>query len=160
MRHSNRRRSRARGASVRSDVDRDSFEQALLGRSHEGPGGFDAAGDRKTLQLCKQVERALSLALAGERDDVLRDLMIDAVEPMGSASQLLVRVLVPASLEVPVIEIITRLDEASTRLRVEVAQSICRKRTPTLSFIAVPMGRTAAGPRGTHDAPEGGTDVE
>lgn len=111
-----------------------------MGRNSDGPGGFDAAGDRKTLQLCKQVERALSLALAGERDDILRDLMVDAVEPMGSASQLLVRVLVPVSLDVPVIEVIARLDEASTRLRVEVAQSICRKRTPSLSFIAVPFG--------------------
>lgn len=126
---------------------------ALLGRSNESPGGFDAARDRKTLQLCRQVERALSLALAGERDDVLRDLTIDAVEPMGSASQLLVRVLVPASVGVTVIDVIGRLDAAATRLRVEVARSICRKRTPTLSFIAVPMAPIE--PR-----QEGGDDVE
>ena len=147
MRHFNRRnKGRARRAPAGSALDRDLFEQALRGHSGESGGAFDATHDRKTLQLCRQVERALALALAGERNDVLRDLTVDAVEPMGSAAQLLVRVLVPASVGVSVIEVIGLLDEASARLRTEVAQSICRKRTPSLNFLPMPM-------------PEGGNHV-
>ncbi|QOV88976.1 hypothetical protein [Humisphaera borealis] len=145
-------------------MDRDLFEQALRGHSGASGESFDAAHDRKTLQLCRQVERALSLALAGDRHEVLRDLTVDAVEPMGSAAQLLVRVLVPASVEVSVIEVIGILDGASPRLRAVVAQSICRKRTPSLSFLPVPL--RAGNPSDVTDAGnhtanlEGGDHVE
>lgn len=151
MRHSKRyKNGRARGARGRSAMDRDLFEMALRGQSGGDAGAFDAGHDRKTLQLCRQVERALSLALAGERDDVLRDLSVDGVEPMGSAAQLLVRVLVPATVGVPVVEVVQLLDEASPRLRAVVSQSICRKRTPVLSFLPIPLKAPTSG------TPEGG----
>jgi len=143
---------RAPRARARSSFDFEVFQQALSGRSGDSGGRFDAARDRKTLQLCRQVERALSLALAGECDDeALRDLVVDGVEPMGSAAQLLVRVLVPASAGVAAIDVMRRLDEKSSRLRAIVAQSICRKRTPSLTFVALP-----AVPPGE---PKGGCDV-
>jgi hypothetical protein len=110
------------------------FEQELTGhRSAEGRAG----ADHKTLQLCRQVERALSLALAGEcDDDVLRELYVDGVKPMGSASQLMVRLRVPAAISV--IDAIARADARATQLRHIVAQAICRKRVPTLTFICLP----------------------
>ena len=109
------------------------FEQSLRGAGDEQRKPFDARADRKTLQLCRQVQRALMLALAGEcSDDLLREILVDSVEPMDGAGHLLVRVIVPA--EIPVLEVLLRLNERAGRLRALVAGSICRKRVPMLSF--------------------------
>ena len=89
------------------------------------------------MQLCRQVERAIALALAGEcDDDVLRELVVDGVEPMGSASQLMVRVRVPA--DVPLADVLSRVEAHTVKLRCLVARAICRKRVPTLTFICLP----------------------
>ena len=108
--------------------DRDLFEQALRGgdaRRH-----FDPRQDRKTLQLCRQVQRALVAALADA------DGTVDAVEPMGSAGQLLVRVGVPATASPAAV--VARLNGRAPQLRAAVAAAVCRKRVPTLTFVAVP----------------------
>jgi hypothetical protein len=124
------------------------FEAALLGEQESGRKAFDPRRDRKTLQLCRQVQRALTLALGGECDDkVLRDVYVESVEPMGGASQLLVRVAVPIRTGFCAMDVLARLNDRSAKLRALVAQSICRKRAPGLSFIAVPAGM---------EAPEGG----
>jgi ribosome-binding factor A len=121
------------------------FEQALLGNEFESKKPFNPRADRKTLQLCRQVQRAVMQALAGEcGDDLLRDLSVESVNPAGGAGHLLVHVIVPRA--VSVAEVMNRLDDRSARLRSIVANSICRKRAPMLSFIAVPM-------------PEGGSHV-
>jgi ribosome-binding factor A len=137
VRHSKKPwKGRARGAAA--DL---AFEQALRGsRGREQSGRFDPRADRKTLQLCRQVHRALMLALSGEcSDDLLRDLVVDAVEPMGSASQLIVRVGVPrGAAGQSFAEILARLNERTPKLRATVAQAICRKRVPMLSFALVP----------------------
>ncbi|HSU68304.1 MAG TPA: hypothetical protein VLJ39_15605 [Tepidisphaeraceae bacterium] len=134
---SHRKRSadgRARGA-----TDRTPFERALLGLEESPRKPFDARQDRKTLQLCRQVERALMLALAGEcADDTLREVMIASVEPLGGAAQLLVRVLVRAGAGASIPQVHARLVEHQGRLRAVVARSICRKRTPVLSFVVLP----------------------
>ncbi len=81
----------------------------------------------------------MTLALIGEcSDDLLRDLFIEAVEPMGGAGQLLVRVGMPQETMASATEVVARLNARSARLRAEVAQSISRKRVPGLSFLAVP----------------------
>ena len=109
---------------------------------------FDPRADRKTLQLCRQVQRALMLALGGEcADDLLRDVYIESVVPMGSASQLLVRVALSSGIGTPSLEVLGRLNAFSSRLRLIVAQSICRKRVPNLTFVAIASGM---------DFPEGG----
>src|SRR5689334_9122401 len=106
-------------------MDQDLFEQELTGHADRSPRG---GGDRKTLQLCRQVERALSLALAGEcRDDVLRELAVGGVTAMGSASQLMVCLRVPATVQTPLSELLERLDTHAPRLRRLVATAICRK---------------------------------
>jgi ribosome-binding factor A len=108
--------------------------------------GGTSAVDRKTLQLCRQVERALAMALSGEcDDDVLRELSVDAVEPMGSAAQLLVRIGVPASVGFTATDVMARLETHSARLRHLVARAVCRKRTPTLNFVLWPAEERPAG---------------
>jgi hypothetical protein len=79
------------------------------------------------------------MALAGEcDDDVLRELTVDSVEPIGSAAELLVRVRVPASIGVSAADVLARLEAHSARLRHLVTRAVCRKRTPTLSFVLLP----------------------
>jgi hypothetical protein len=115
------------------------FERALLGDDHPARRSFDPREDRKTRQLCQQARRALMLALAGEcDDDVLRDVYVEAVEPLDGGSQLLVRVILSAGTDVTRAEVATRLEIRSARLRAIVAGAICRKRAPGLSFIVVP----------------------
>jgi hypothetical protein len=117
------------------------FERALRGDDAADRKSFDPRVDRKTLQLCRQVQRALMLALAGEcADDLLRDVYVESVEPMGSASQLLVRIALSSATGVHSLQVLGRLNDRSARLRALVAQSICRKRVPNLSFVAVAFG--------------------
>jgi ribosome-binding factor A len=99
---------------------------------------------RKTLQLCKQVERALCLALAGEFDDpVLRDLDVLAVDPAPTSSRLRVTVCVNSSADpIDPTVLVAHLTRASGRLRCEIAASIHRKKTPELAFCVVAGGTT------------------
>ncbi len=139
---------KGRAGGARGASDEALFELALRGAEDSERSLFDPRTDRKTLQLCRQVQRALMLALAGEcGDDLLRDVSVDAVAPAGGAGgtgHLLVRVSVPAGASV--METLARLNSRSGQLRAIVASSICRKRVPMLSFVAVP---SSAG--GGHD---------
>jgi ribosome-binding factor A len=124
------------------------FERVLLGEEQPAGRSFGPRANRKTQQLCQQVRRALMLALAGEcGDEVLRDVYVDSVAPMGNGSQLLVRVTVPPTTALPIWDVLARLNGRSARLRALVAQAICRKRVPGLSFIALPeaMNHSAEG---------------
>ena len=97
---------------------------------------------RKTLQLCKQVERALSLALAAEFDDpVLRELQVLRVEPAPDSSRLLVTVCLNATAE-PVApnHVVAHLARAAGKLRCEIAAAICRKKTTELAFCVAAPG--------------------
>ena len=139
MRHSrNPRRGRARDASAAAE-----FERALLGSGARGARTFDPARDRKTLQLCRQVQRALALALPGEcNDERLRDASVESVEPIGGPGQLLVRVSVPDGGDGATwTDVMARLTACTPRLRATVAREISRKRVPNLSFVVVPPAR-------------------
>jgi ribosome-binding factor A len=96
--------------------------------------------DRKTLQLCKQAARALSVAMAGEcADDALRDAYVDTVEPAPDASRLLV-IVRPMGVACDPDLLLARLRERGPFLRTRVAAAICRKRAPELAFcVAGPM---------------------
>lgn len=98
----------------------------------------DRAG-RKTLQLCKQVERALSLALAGDcADPVLGDLQIISVAPAPNSARLLVTVSPsPSAAPIDLHELAAHLARASGKLRCEIAAAIYRKKTPELAFCVV-----------------------
>jgi ribosome-binding factor A len=132
--------------SPRNDSSFDSdFLEALTGR--RSGGGDDgrrhrrnSRGQQKTMQLCRQAQRALSLALSGEcDDDVLRSLYVDAVVPAPDATQLLVRIVIPsATRDLRADDILARLDRVHGILRRAVAEAITRKRAPELAFIIVP----------------------
>lgn len=122
--------------------DEDLFE------SHDGhgdtPSRSASAGSRgprrrkedtKTEQLCRQVERRLSLALGELEDPVLGDVRIEAVEAGGGA-ELVVLVRVPAGQDAG--DALRALGAAKGRLRREMAEAIHRKRTPQLSFSLAP----------------------
>src|SRR4051794_25895376 len=57
--------------------------------------GRGSKPDYKTAALCKQVRRAVSLALSGEcGDPVLQELQVEEVLPAPGAGRLLVRVMI------------------------------------------------------------------
>lgn len=124
-----------RGGSVPPFVD-PAFADALAGESRE-------KGHRKknykALQLCRQVQRILTLEFAGfGGDEVLRDLYVADVTPAAGSSQLLVQVSVPPN--VPIVDVLERLDRVAPKLRAAVAAAITRKRAPDLSFIPLAAG--------------------
>lgn len=105
-------------------------------------GSFDRRSDHKTPMLCRQVHRALNLALGSEIvDPVISDVMIVDVVAAPTASHLVVRVTVPAG--VPLHDLLGRLARATPALRASIAQAISRKRVPELSFIPYAEGGDA-----------------
>lgn len=94
--------------------------------------------DRKTLQLCAQVRRALQRHVPSHRSPLLADLAIESVEPDPDATRLRVVVSVPPTCPHAPGAILAHLAAASGHLRAEVAGAICRKRVPTLSFDLIP----------------------
>ena len=96
--------------------------------------------ERKARQFCRQVQRALNLALADRHaDDGLNDLFVEGVSPGPDCGHLLVHVVVPA--DRPVAEALSALRADAPRLRSEVAAAITRKRAPELSFVpTAPLG--------------------
>src|SRR5215204_2030178 len=124
-----------RGGSAPPFVD-PAFADALTGESRE-------KGHRKqnykALQLCRQVQRILTLELGGfGGDEVLRDVYVVDVIPAAGSSQLLVQISVPP--HVSVVDVLERLERAAPKLRAAVATAITRKRAPELSFIPVVAG--------------------
>jgi hypothetical protein len=95
--------------------------------------------DRKTLQLCRQVARALEGALACSPVDAVRNLLVDQVVPAPSAGRLLVTVRPLPGMRVDdPVRILGRLYEAAPDLRREVAAEITRRATPELVFQLAP----------------------
>jgi ribosome-binding factor A len=108
----------------------------LIEVGSQGPVAHSHRGDRKALQLCRQVADTLGQVLSGEcHDDVLRSLQVVTVAPAPDASQLLV-IVAPALADdrLDPVEVLQHLDACSGRLRCEVAASITRKRAPRLAF--------------------------
>ena len=133
MKHRNRRQKWSA-----SFVDPE-FAQALGGGTSDRLSS-GRQSERKARQFCRQVQRALNLALAERQtDDGLNDLFVEDVSPAPDCGHLLVHVIVPA--DRPVNEALSALRHDAPRLRSEVAMAITRKRAPELSFVpAVPDG--------------------
>ena len=107
--------------------------------------------DHKARQLCRQVFRTLTNALAGFGDDLLQDVVVDSVEPAPDASRLMVRVYTSAHQpDVSPADVLRRLHQAQGRLRSEVAAAIVRKRAPELSFHVI-GGAAGAGEVSRHE---------
>ncbi|MBM3994147.1 MAG: ribosome-binding factor A [Planctomycetes bacterium] len=85
--------------------------------------------NRKALQLCRQVERTLSVCLEGR---VLRDLTVHSVAPAPDTRRLLVRFLYHGT--EPIATALAALTGFYPRLRAEIARAIHRRKTPELVF--------------------------
>src|SRR5947209_2406532 len=95
------------------------FAEALRGdESHSRSSGRQS--ERKARQFCRQVQRALNLALAAG------GLFIEEVSPAPDCGHLLVQVLIMDGQ--PVADAIAALRRDAPRLRSEVAMTITRKR--------------------------------
>ena len=95
--------------------------------------------EHKTRQLCRQVQRALNLALAERGLDIgLEELYVDEVTPAAGCGRLLVHFVAPPNLSLP--DVLASLGRIAPRLRAEVARSISRKHAPELSFIPAAGG--------------------
>ena len=92
--------------------------------------------DRKTLQLCSQVQRTLDQVMSGELDDDrLRDLYVSQVTPAPDANRLLVTVSpLGFAKDFRPDEILLRLASCTGKMRSELARAINRKKTPDLMF--------------------------
>ena len=95
--------------------------------------------DRKALQLCRQIQRELTLILSGELDDDrVRDLFVVSVAPFPSTNLLLVTL---QAAEVCSQEQLIMLDAAVSHhqatIRAEIAAAIHRRKTPDLCFRVV-----------------------
>lgn len=131
MKHQNRRRKQ-------SAFENPDFADALYGASSDRLSS-DRQGERKARQFCRQVHRALNLALADRNaDDGMNDLFVEDVSPAPDCGHLLVHVVIPV--DRPVTEALSALRRDAPRLRSEVAM-VTRKRAPELSFVpAFPDG--------------------
>ena len=119
-------------------------------RSGRGAAGRSSRQHIKTLQLCRQVQRTLQLALGCRAEEELQGLEVLSVEPAPNASQLLVRLapLLPSDVR-PVENVWSQLGPATGALRTEVAAAIRRRRAPQLLFQIEPqMAAPEVRPRG------------
>ena len=90
--------------------------------------------NRKALQLCGQVAETLSLVFADSGDEVLQNLLVQAVVPWPTSVRVLVTV-VPAITDRSDEQLIAeRLETARLRLRSEVAAAVHRRKAPDLLF--------------------------
>ena len=133
LKHRNRRQKES------TDFVDPEFAQALGGGASDRLSSGRQV-ERKARQFCRQVQRALNLALAdGQSDDGLNDLFVEGVSPAPDCGHLLVHVIIPADRSVN--EALSALRRDAPRLRSEVAMAITRKRAPELSFVpAFPDG--------------------
>lgn len=107
---------------------------------HRSSTSIHKKSDRKAMQLCRQVRRAVEHAL-GSRPliDQLPDCLVIAVLPAPHTAQLLIQVAVPASLALEQAEeMLAILRAANGAIRSEVARAIHRRKTPSLLFQIVP----------------------
>jgi len=97
--------------------------------------------EHRAIMFCRQVQRSLAMALAGEvHDEVLQQLTVESVRPAPTCNHLLVLVGVPEGLSVPISQLLERIERVSPLLRRAIASDSSRKRVPELSFLPVPWG--------------------
>jgi ribosome-binding factor A len=98
----------------------------------------DRFDNRKTMQLCAQVKRALYGVIPLPGLSCFDGLVVEAVEPDPDASRLRVVIRVPASATSSIAALRNRLIEMVGFIRSEVAPQIHRKRVPSLTFTLKP----------------------
>ncbi len=132
---------RTRERDVASEVIDSEFERALEETEHRQRDRGRRI-EQKTHQLCRQVQRALNLALAGQfTGGALEDLFVVSVSAAAGSGRLIAHVAIPAGRSVS--EALEELRVRTPQLRSIVAGYISRKRAPELSFVAAPLGSGA-----------------
>jgi ribosome-binding factor A len=132
---------RTRERDVVSELLDSEFETALEESEHQSRDRGRRV-EQKTQQLCRQVQRALNLALAGQfTDGALDDVFVIEVSAAGGSGRLLAHVVIPSDRLASTV--LTELRERAPRLRSIVAGYISRKRAPELSFVVAPSGSDA-----------------
>ena len=120
-------------------VDPDQLADRLFGPTSPAfAAPLDRHRARREGSLCREAERTISLALQSADSELLQQLIVIAVEPAPDASRLLVLTSCPPELAPPVVE--AALRHATPKLRSELARSLQRRKTPELSFAALPGG--------------------
>ena len=115
--------------------ERADFLQSLRG---ERSSRNSSKVDHRATMFCRQVQRALMLALAGDiHDEMLQQLIVESVQPAPTCNHLLVELGVPTGLSAPIGEWLAGLERVKPVLRHAIAQTSSRKRVPDLSFILV-----------------------
>ncbi|MGN6544848.1 MAG: hypothetical protein ACTHK7_07350 [Aureliella sp.] len=100
----------------------------------------DGSHDRKAAQLCAQVRRALDFGLSEVLSESSTDAYVLDVMPAPNTSHLLVLVQPAAAVDADGLrELEETLARHAGQLRTTVAESIHRRKTPTLSFRVVPV---------------------
>ena len=123
-----------RGSKEPQFIDPDFVE--ALDENESGGASFRRQAERKTLQFCRQVQRALNVALADRSVcEGIDGLFVEEVSAAPDCGRLLVHVIIPSDL--PVAEVMIALGRETPRLRSEVASAITRKRAPELCFVPV-----------------------
>jgi ribosome-binding factor A len=91
--------------------------------------------------MCGEIARTLGMVLGWESGDpLLRELIVEAVEPAPDSTRVLITVSLPCESRFGYGEILNRLLRATGRLRTEIAAAIHRKRVPELTFRVVGRG--------------------
>jgi ribosome-binding factor A len=92
--------------------------------------------DRKALQLCRQIEREISLIISGELDDDrVRDLLVLSVVPYPRTNLLLVTLQSSEVLnQIQLLELDAVVAGHKPAIRREVAMAINRRKAPELCF--------------------------
>ncbi len=91
-----------------------------------------AKRDNKLAQLCAQVRESVAMTLADSDDEVLLDLFVIDVVGAPDASRLLVQLQAPA--DTPPEAVREAVEAVRGRMRRDIADTIHRKRVPSLSF--------------------------
>ncbi len=118
----------------------DGIDPRILARKYEKE---NETRHHKSMQLCKEAKRVLSLVLAGELADPLFQQLqvIDVITD--EEAQFLIVTLDSSSPDhaLDEAELISRLQQIQGYLRSVIAQSVKRKRVPTLKFCLHATGK-------------------
>jgi hypothetical protein len=129
---------RTRERDVASESLNCEFERALEESEHQSRDRGRRV-EQKTQQLCRQVQRALSLALAGQfTGSALDDVFVIGVSAAAGSGRLLAHVVIPSGRLASTV--LAELRDRAPQLRSIVAGYISRKRAPELSFVVAPLG--------------------
>jgi hypothetical protein len=129
---------RIRERDVASELIDSEFERALEETEHRQKDRGRRI-EQKTQQLCRQVQRALNLALAGQfTGGASDDVFVVDVSATTGCGRLVAHVAIPAGQSVT--EVLGELRDRTPQLRAIVAGYISRKRAPELSFVIAPLG--------------------